>query len=710
MVRLCVVAMAFIMTVASAFARPEIADSVKYEVNADSVSVNLQEVVVEGRTQRVVKFGVEYIPDKSTKKKSLDATALLLHMQIPQLNVIPGSNAVKTASGKDVSVFIDYVPATAQDLEGLRTEDVVRVEVLDYPDDPRFRSMPYVVNFIMQHYEWGGYTKVSADGKTLADDRVSANAYSKFAYKKMFFDANVGADWTHLGRCPAMQSQTFRDVDYDGQGYDELIRSSKGGKDYLQRTNSQWASVRASYDSENSYVQHTLSFGRDATPLMTGISDVAFSASCLPGASARSRDSYQSLYPSIRGYYFFTLPYGNSIMSSWAFVYGATKRSSSYQLSDLERIVNDNDEKVYSPTAQFQYSKKFAYGNTFRTTLMTYNSVYDTEYAGSYEGRQKLLSSENMLFLEYMQYWNFGLSLYSRVGASYVIGRVNGVNTLEQWNPRLGLQLQYKINDNHSASLEGWWGNSHPQASTSNDAMVQTNELMWLQGNPDLRNTIFASAKASYTFIPNNKLSLSATLEYEGNPDKQAYEFYSVPGVNGLVRRAINSGDAHSYSAWLSATMRFLDNSLVFRVNGQANRIVLTGCDAQSMNHIFASVYAQYSRNNWLAMLFYQSPQKDLSAWTYGTRSRMNDTYGLLVNYAVGDFKASLQFRNWFRRDGYTTAVFSSPRYSETSEFWNADFSRTIRISLSYTFSYGKKVNRNNELNHGGRVDSAILK
>ena len=78
------------------------------------------------------------------------------------------------------------MPATAQDLEGLRTEDVVRVEVLDYPDDPRFRSMPYVVNFIMQHYEWGGYTKVSADGKTLADDRVSANAYSKFAYKKVF--------------------------------------------------------------------------------------------------------------------------------------------------------------------------------------------------------------------------------------------------------------------------------------------------------------------------------------------------------------------------------------------------------------------------------------------------------------------------------------------------------------------------------------------
>lgn len=676
----------------------------------DSIKVKkLDEVVVKGKTQRVIDHGVEYIPEKKVKKAAMDAIRLLELMNIPQLDITPGSTTVKTYSGKDVAMYIDYVEATSEDLKGLRPEDVLRVEVLQYPEDPRFKGQQNVINYIMRKYEWGGYSKLSAWGNTLDSDWGSALLYSKFVNKKWIFDANVSADLSHNDNYSSCRTETFRNIVIDGNRLDAVKRISQSGGDYLRQGNAQSASFRAIRNTHTSQIIHTISFWRQAIPMNRNLSSVSFSEDLIMQSSALSKVSEQTLSPRISGRYYFEFSKNNSLTASWNFGYGSTRRYSSYKLGDLEPIVNNNKEKSYEPTAIIQYSKRFSHNNTLRTSLMSFNSIFHTDYAGSYNGLQKLLSSENMLFLEYMQNWKQGLSLFSRVGVSYVIGRVNGVNTLEQWNPRLGMQLQYRINDRNSASIEGWWGNNHPTPASSNTAIVQSNELMWLQGNPELRNTTFMTASGSYNFIPTNQFSLSATAEYTGNLNKTAYEFSVKPGYNGLVRKEINSGDFHQYSGYLSATLRLLGNSLSLRGSGKISRMVVTGIDARAINVITANVQANYFVKGFSLVAYYQTPGKYLSAFNHGIRTRYKSTYGVLLNYSIGDFKAGFQFRNWFNKNRFYTD-FNSENYSFSGWEWSGNYARNIQLNLSYTLPYGKKVQRGNEISGAESAGSAILK
>lgn len=81
-----------------------------------------------------------YTPTTRQKTSAQNAIDLLRQLAIPQININLVDNAVTTPSGQNVAVYINYIPASAEEIEGLLTSDVRRVEYLDFPQTHAFRA------------------------------------------------------------------------------------------------------------------------------------------------------------------------------------------------------------------------------------------------------------------------------------------------------------------------------------------------------------------------------------------------------------------------------------------------------------------------------------------------------------------------------------------------------------------------------------------
>ena len=95
----------------------------------DSISaVELDVVVVTANMQRTNATTSTYTPTTRQKSSAQNAIDLLRQLAIPQININLVDNAITTPSGRNVAVYINYIPASAEEIEGIMTSDVRRVE------------------------------------------------------------------------------------------------------------------------------------------------------------------------------------------------------------------------------------------------------------------------------------------------------------------------------------------------------------------------------------------------------------------------------------------------------------------------------------------------------------------------------------------------------------------------------------------------------
>ncbi len=668
-------------------------------------AVKLSEVKVEADNAHLYSDRSIYIPTARQKKASQTGTDLLGHMTIPQLGLISGGTVV-TNSGKPVAVFIDYLPATENDLQAMLTEDVKRVEYYEYPSDPRIQGNPYVINFIMQKYEYGGYLKTIGHTNLISNPVGEILANLRFQRKNMTYDV-MGSTYHYDRKHDGTElTETYRLPQENGE-IKEFLRFSNTSAS-AQKRNWYFATVKATYNSDNIQASSQIKGRIDRQPDSEKRGSVTYSSPQFNNSEYSSRLNERSQFITYEGYYFFKLPQNSSIVFSPVYSYSHTEQNSIYTETghaDIQNGASDNTNK-FSGNLKITHNSG-NYGN-FLFYLKGSYEYNRTRYTGSATALDRAKSSR----------------MEAGIGYDITVGKVYG-NASFAWDwdrlqfgdlvdkpstPKASLSLQYAPNDNNSLSFSGSYASWLPSPSYKSDKIIESTPLMKYTGNPNLVPSKSYDFDFTYTWIPNNNFNLSAFAWAWFVGDRYVYDYEASPtGVLRTIKQPMGSFAQGTYG--ISGSAKFLDRSLVF--SGRIGQLLNHNGIPYNVNHSYINWYARvrYYLDNWNFTLTYSSDYANADGCMTGLWAHGKSDWYITVGWTNSHWNIRgdiINFTRWnYRNDHFVM----KSEYYDTDEIRLGGKSRAfIQLVATYTFGFGKKVRRDDEPSVSGSASSGILK
>lgn len=668
----------------------------------------LNEVVVQAQMQRTSATSSTFIPNKKQKSSAQNAVDLLQQLAIPQITINLVDNAVTTLSGQNVAIYINYLPASSQEIEGLLTADVRRVEYLDFPTDPRFNGSEHVVNFIMHRYEYGGYTKLTLNENFLVGLSNRASVYSKFSYKSMVYDLYAGTsnhDNKHVGTS-YIGKYTLDDQNGVAQ---EITRSEIFDKARF-KYNQHPVTFRAVYDSDKIQISNTIGFTFDQSPIAETKGKLSFTPGVSADYSYTRNEPYTTRLESWQGGYYFILPRNFQLNINPSANYSHTNYNYTYSstLSGddvIENISRENawqirgSASLYKILSQKQNIYLRAGGGINRNDVAYLGSnPYDNSFSDFYAGATIGYNFSN-------RPWNVNAD----VALQWERNKINST-TVSDVYPVINVSAAYSPSNHHSLRAFFHLGANYPGASEKTPNILQINELMYQTGNPDLKLSRQVNFNLQYNWMPRNSFSASFYAQYFG--ENNLYVPIYTPYQNGraLVKSFITDGKYYRTSLGMSFNYKLLNNKLQLSAQPSITFYKLTGYYDVSKNPFAFNASATYYLNNFYFQASYQTPMRTIQ----GNRAayyKDRDYYQLLAGWSKSGWNIRLTAINLFRSDWLgATQIINAPLYSETKLQGGNYYHRRLNLSVTYTFNYGKKVQQGNEVGEQSGAASAILK
>ena len=643
-----------------------------------------------------------YIPTSTQKNASQDAADLLRRMAIPQLVINPGDNSVKDVFGNSVAIFINYHEAQPDELKGMKMTDVRKVEYIEFPADPRFKGEQRVVNFIVQEYEYGGYTKASESLKTINGMFNNTDVFSRFTYKKMTYDVYAGSDNQDFHHSGSDNTAVYSLDDTD-------VTRRETFADSHTRSNEYPVTFRASYYTPRFTARNTLSFTHYSSPEQnsSGTLIVDTNPENDYTYSRNSTNRNNSLY--YNSNFWGALGSNASFDITPSFRHTHRNNTSAYKSTLMQNgVFNVITENTYNWGLQANGRIGLGQNSQLSLFLAGGQNIFKLTYRGSTNAYDSYSNSYMATNLRY-RFQTRKISFSTFLGLGFEHNSMNGIVTNDVY-PQFGANVWLSLNKRSQISAYMSYQTTTPDISMKANDIVQSNEYMYLTANPNLKNWRNLTSNISYNRFFSNSLSLAAFAGFEQDFNRVATVYRLYNDGTALLRDYVNNGSYRHYYIGFSVNYKLFKNSLQLYANLTQNAYEITGDYSDSYYPFRIQLQGVYYWKSFNILASWGNPQRSLTENSnYFIRGRNFHLFS--IGWGNGTWTVNLAAKNIFNKGWrYETWEKRSPLYSENQLIYSPYSHASINISATYTIGYGKKVQRNNEAGRQGSSPSAIIK
>lgn len=662
----------------------------------DSISVpktaEIQEVVLKAQRKKQLTDRAVYTFDKEALEKARYAKDLI--QTLPELQLDPITNTLKSTKGGTTLFLINGIEATDQQIRSVATAEVVKVEYYDIPPARWATRADIVVNLITRSTETG-YVFGTDVSSALNTGFVNGSAYADFTKGKN----NIGLEYSiNLRDYNNRKVHSIYDYQLNGSHY----RTDENKVDHFGYT-SQNVALRYTRMVPDNYAFQA----KMDVDIFTGF----FKGN---GGSIFTKDSFTEEHALLKngssGYItptldlYFSKNIGKKDEVSVNLVGSAfTTNTSEFArewIVSSGASVFDNDMNLR--TKQTGIVGELAHSHTFEAGKLS--SGYRVSNTAISNDLQNLagLSEYSVNYLEQYFYTEFSgkVNKFSyRIGAGLTnIHNKSAENTFDQWAFTPKLILGYQLKDNQSVRFTSSYKPVSPWSSALSSNIVQMAPNIVQKGNPFLKSQQVFANNFIYSF--NNKyFDFNANLFYQYT-DRIINQYYVADENFGYALTYENAKNAQRLGVQLSGSYKPFGNSLlVAKLNlTPATETVRTSNGALIKNNYLANNLVLSSEYKSFSLQY----QLNIPVYT------LNGAF-LTANENQNHFFASYKRKAWTLTAGMYWIGMPSEYKTKSLPESLVNYSRVNRImnnrsmfvmGFSYDFSKGKKTELDKKLNN----------